>query len=151
MNSIKSQPKHHSELTNIAIVSKKHWNYSDELMNLWKDDLTITPDFIKENYVFHIQNNNDEIIGFYAFIVHEKQIILDSLFILPEEIGKGLGRILMNDFLEKIKKFKPENSIVEADPNAENFYKKFGFETIDYKSTKIKGRFLPIMKLNLNL
>ena len=151
MNSIKSLTKQHFELTNIALVSKKHWNYSDELMALWKDDLTITPDFIKENHVFHVENNDDEMVGFYAFIIDGNHVHLDSLFVLPEEIGKGFGNFLMNDFLDKIKPFKPESIIVEADPNAENFYKKFGFETINYKPTKIKGRFLPIMKLNTNL
>jgi hypothetical protein len=36
-----------------------------------------------------------------------------------------------------------------ADPNAERFYEKMGFQVIGSKPTQDNARFLPIMELNL--
>ena len=31
------------QLTRVAKIAKQHWGYTDEWMQLWEDDLTITP------------------------------------------------------------------------------------------------------------
>lgn len=86
----------------------------------------------------------------HIFKSNETTIKLDNLFILPEFIGTGLGRILMNHFLEKVKDYEIEKITLDAEPNAEDFYKKFGFIRIGQLESSIKNRFLPIMELNLN-
>ena len=35
-----------SVLTSIAFLSKKYWNYSDKWMELWREDLIISPKII---------------------------------------------------------------------------------------------------------
>ena len=68
---------------------------------------------------------------------------------LPEYIGKGFGNYLMLDFLNRIKENRDVKKILlDADPNAEKFYQKFGFTTIGQLETSIKNRFLPIMERN---
>lgn len=146
MKIIKSLPCYHTILTEIALNSKKFWGYPDEWMQLWKGDLVITEEFIYKNEVYHLADQEYKIVGFYAFVINENYIYLDSLFILPEYIGKGLGKILINDLLQKVKEFGHKTIILESEPFAEDFYKKYGFETIDLKPTKIEGRFLPIME-----
>ena len=84
----KSTSELHVKLTEISFVSKKYWNYSDEWMEIWKDDLTITENFITNNYVYHLENDANEIVGFYAFVKFDNYIELDSLFVSPEYIGK---------------------------------------------------------------
>ena len=79
----------------------------------------------------------------------DDQIILDNLFLFQKYIGQGFGTLLMNDFLESVKKLGFCTIILEAEPNAEQFYKKFGFSTYDHRESNIEGRFLPKMKLNL--
>ncbi|WP_317197398.1 GNAT family N-acetyltransferase [Flavobacterium psychroterrae] len=91
----------------------------------------------------------DKIIGYYSFF-HESEntIKLDNLFVLPDFIGKGFGKILMNDFLNKLKNIDGQKVILNSEPNAETFYAKFGFVKIGQIETSIKDRYLPIMELN---
>ena len=145
----KSTSELHVELTEISFVSKKYWNYSDEWMEIWKDDLTITENFITNNYVYHLENDVNEIVGFYAFVKFDNYIELDSLFVSPEYIGKGFGNLLMTDFLSKVREIDFNYKKLKAEPFAEIFYKKYGFETIELQlSSKIENRYLPIMIKN---
>ena len=145
----KSTSELHVKLTEISFVSKKYWNYSDEWMEIWKDDLTITENFITNNYVYHLENDVNEIVGFYAFVKFDNYIELDSLFVSPEYIGKGFGNLLMTDFLSKVREIDFNYKKLKAEPFAEIFYKKYGFETIELQlSSKIENRYLPIMIKN---
>lgn len=145
----KSTSELHVEFTEISFVSKKYWNYSDEWMEIWKDDLTITENFITNNYVYHLENDANEIVGFYAFVKFDNYIELDSLFVSPEYIGKGFGNLLMTDFLSKVREIDFNYKKLKAEPFAEIFYKKYGFETVELQlSSKIENRYLPIMIKN---
>lgn len=53
----------------------------------------------------------------------------------------------MNHFLENCKNCK--SITLDAEPNVEAFYNKFGFKKISELETSIKDRFLPIMELIL--
>ena len=145
----KSTSELHVELTEISFVSKKYWNYSDEWMEIWKNHLTITENFITNNYVYHLENDANEIVGFYAFVKFDNYIELDSLFVSPEYIGKGFGNLLMTDFLSKVREIYFNYKKLKAEPFAEIFYKKYGFETVELQlSSKIENRYLPIMIKN---
>ncbi|WP_076752645.1 GNAT family N-acetyltransferase [Elizabethkingia anophelis] len=141
----KSEPKYHSELSEIAKKSKRFWGYSDEWMYLWDEDLTLTQKYINTNEVWHIENESEEIIGFYSFYRENEDFIrLDFLFIKPEYIGYGYGKLLINHFFSQAK-LLADKIVLDADPYAEEFYQKFGFKTVENKPTKIEGRFLPVM------
>ena len=145
----KSTSELHVKLTEISFVSKKYWNYSDEWMEIWKDDLTITENFITNNYVYHLENDANEIVGFYAFVKFDNYIELDSLFVSPEYIGTGFSNLLMTDFLSKVREIDFNYKKLKAEPFAEIFYKKYGFETFELQlSSKIENRYLPIMIKN---
>lgn len=145
----KSTSELHKKLTEISFVSKKYWNYSDEWMEIWKNHLTITENFIINNYVYHLENDANEIVGFYAFVKFDNYIELDSLFVSPEYIGKGFGNLLMTDFLSKVREIDFNYKKLKAEPFAEIFYKKYGFETVELQlSSKIENRYLPIMIKN---
>ena len=55
----------------------------------------------------------------------------------------------MNDFLKKTKQLDIDKITLDAEPNAEFFYKTFGFETIGKLESSIKDRYLPIMELQI--
>ena len=38
-----ARPAEANELTQIAIRSKAHWGYSQELIDIWAEDLRVTP------------------------------------------------------------------------------------------------------------
>ena len=136
-------------LTLITKKSKAFWGYSPEQIQEWDKNLTISQDYIKEHNVYKLTVNN-LIIGYYSyFFKDEKEIELDNLFILPEYIGKGLGKYLVLDFLNRIKDQKAERIILDSEPNAESFYSKMGFVKIGEFETSIKNRFMPIMEMKL--
>ncbi|WP_445430987.1 GNAT family N-acetyltransferase [Chryseobacterium indoltheticum] len=136
-------------LTDITKKSKAYWGYSDEQMKKWSDLLTITEEYIQNNEVYKLIINQS-IVAYYSYFEIEKDSVrLDNLFVSPENIGKGYGKLLMNDFILKIKKSEAQRIILDADPNAQKFYENFGFVKIGEIETSIKDRFLPIMELKL--
>ncbi|MEG1024836.1 MAG: GNAT family N-acetyltransferase, partial [Flavobacterium sp.] len=133
----------------ITKKSKAFWGYSPEQIQEWDKNLTISQDYIKEHNVYKLTVNN-LIIGYYSYVFKdEKEIELDNLFVLPEYIGKGLGKYLVLDFLSRIKDQKAERIILDSEPNAESFYSKMGFVKIGEFETSIKNRFMPIMEMKL--
>ncbi|QLC65830.1 GNAT family N-acetyltransferase [Flavobacterium sp. LPB0248] len=150
MNIQKAKTEDHIRLTEITKKSKAYWGYSDEQMEKWNNNLTITTiDYIETNPVFNLVHEN-QIIGYYSYLkLENNQVKLDNLFILPEYIGKGFGSFLMNDFLERMRNEKCQKIILDSEPNAEQFYQKIGFIKIGEFETSIKNRFMPIMEMKL--
>lgn len=145
----KASTKDHEILTEITKKSKAYWGYSEEQILKWSNNLTITQDYLKDNDVFKLINDN-KIVGYYSYMIEkEKNVILDNLFVLPEYIGNGLGKYLMTDFLNRMKEIKIEKITLDSEPNAELFYSKMGFVKIGEFETSIKNKFMPIMELNL--
>lgn len=134
----------HEMLTEVMRSSKAIWGYEKEQLEKWKDELTITQDHIKQNHIFNLWKG-DQIIGFYSYKEQGTNLKLDSLFVHPEFIGQGIGNTMMMDFLERVKPISKERIILDADPNAESYYNKYGFNTISLKKTSIQNRFMPIM------
>jgi ribosomal protein S18 acetylase RimI-like enzyme len=135
-------------LTEITKKSKAYWGYSEEQILKWKDNLTISKGYIENNSVFKLVKS-ERTIGYYSYCIKEKNVILDNLFLLPEYIGKGLGKYLMDDFLNRMRNEKFEKITLDSELNAENFYFKIGFKKIGEFETSIKNRFMPIMEMSL--
>lgn len=136
-------------LTEITKKSKAYWGYSDEQIENWSDLLTITKNYIEKNNVYKLLDN-DFTVGYYSYIyLNRKEVKLDNLFVLPNYIGTGLGKLLMNNFLDRIKNTEIEKIILDSEPNAERFYEYFGFKKVGQIETSIKDRYLPIMELRI--
>ncbi len=76
----------------------------------------------------HVAEQNGEPVGYIDVIPGE----INSLFILPEFAGKGVGRKLMEIGLPLVRNGHDGPVIVEATLNAEPFYAKFGFVTVGH-------------------
>lgn len=145
----KAIPGDHEILTQITKKSKAYWGYSNEQIEDWSPFLTVTEEYIETNSVFNLMLDN-EIVGYYSFF-HESEnsLKLDNLFVLPDFIGKGFGKLLMNDFLVRLQDLSVQKVVLNSEPNAESFYIKFGFVKIGQIETSIKDRYLPIMELKM--
>ena len=138
------------KLTELTIRSKSHWDYSMQQIEKWRDDLTVSEDYIIEKEVYKLIDSKDKIIGYYSFFkIDEVNVKLENLFVESKLMGYGYGKMLMNDFIERIRKTRTEKIILDSDPNAENFYAKNGFKVVGKLKTSIEGRFLPIMELKV--
>lgn len=147
MTILKASPSDHEILTEITKKSKAYWGYSNEQIENWSQFLTVSKEYIETNSVYNLIVDH-QVIGYYSFF-HESEntIKLDNLFVLPDFIGKGFGKVLMNDFLIRLQDIQAEKVVLNSEPNAENFYSKFGFVKVGQIETSIKDRYLPIMEL----
>ncbi len=146
----KSTPEDSEILTALTKKSKAYWGYSDQQMNDWSESLTITKNYIETNMVFKLVIE-DEIVAYYSYILLDLWTIkLDNLFVLPKLIGQGLGRLLIQDLLFRIKKTSINKIILESDPHVEKFYTKLNFVKVGQIETSIKDRFLSILELTLD-
>ena len=137
-------------LTEIALKSKAFWGYSHDLIESWREDLTVTSTMILNCTVFKCMVDA-KIVGFYVLNPPKETatIVLEMLFVLPNFIGKGIGKQLLQHSFKKALKLNVKTMTLLADPNAVSFYKKQGFVSIDKKESTIVGRFLPVMKKDL--
>jgi len=136
-------------LTEIAIQSKAFWGYSEELIESWREDLTITPKMFDEWNLYKYLVD-DEIAGF--CILNRANIrtsYLEFLFVAPKFIKKGIGTKLLNHAKEYCIGGSSAILNVLSDPHAEAFYAKHGFKIIAERESSVPGRFLPEMEFEI--
>ncbi len=137
-------------LTEISFSSKNHWNYPTEYFEVWKNELTITNEYIKSNNVKIIETDG-EAVGYYSVIELEndlkitnftmgKGVWLEHVFIRPEYIGKGYGKRLMQHLIKLSKKHQWKVLKILADPHSTDFYIKLGAKYIKEIPSNIPDR-----------
>jgi len=146
MNIVKANKADYYELTELTKKSKAYWGYSSNQIKERNEDLTITEKYISENYVYKLILK-DQMVGYYSYInINDKKVKLDDLFVLPKFIGNRYGDHLMKNFISRITESGFKLITLDSEPNAEDFYKKFGFNVVGKLESSIKNRFLPIME-----
>ncbi|MFV5174647.1 GNAT family N-acetyltransferase [Bacillus cereus] len=136
-----------NELSELALQSKATWDYSEEFILACKEDLTITEEYIKNNFLYVLENDNVK-IGFFSFLRNDKA--LDFLYIHPDYKGKGYGKILWEYVIEKVNELGLKSFTIDSDPNAKGYYLKMGAQLIgETPSTVFKGRVLPLLKYDV--
>jgi GNAT superfamily N-acetyltransferase len=133
-------------LTAIAFRSKAQWGYDRPFMEQCRNDLTILPDDIANNFVFVIEVNAN-IVGFYELRGKGPEANLYWLFMDPKVIGSGYGKRLWLHAVEISKGLGFVYMMIKSDPYAEGFYLRLGAERIgNLRSTSIPGLMLPLLR-----
>lgn len=139
-------------LSELALRSKAHWGYSTEFMETVRAELSYNEKQIQsEQARFLVLEQAGRAVGFYA-LAHQSgtDIELDALFVEPEHIGKGFGRLLIEHAKSTAAKMGATRLIIQGDPNAERFYlASGGVVTGTRESSSIPGRFLPTFAIDL--
>ena len=137
-------------LTEITISAKGHWGYPEKWMQAWIPSLTITAEYIMTHEIW-MAVIEDRPIAYYSFEENEGRLWLDNLWVLPEYMGQGIGRMLFQHALERCKVLGVSILKIEADPNAQSFYERMGARKVGEHRTEIDGepRILPVMEINL--
>lgn len=134
--------------------------WRNDVIDVWERSVRATHDFLQpgdidffKTLVEGIEFNafqvycaidaNNKIIG----IVGVADRKLEMLFILPEYIGKGLGKHLMNFVLTELNVNSVD--VNEENANATEFYKRFGFKVYDRTPLDDHGKPYPILKMRL--
>src|SRR5262245_41559117 len=99
-------PDQAADLSAIALSAKGYWGYSSEQLDLWKSEfLTISPEYIEANRVWVASVDSLKPVGFAAIEQHGQDAILEHLWVLPDYIGKGIGRRLFLHVAATIPRF----------------------------------------------
>ncbi len=143
---LKASAEDYNEMTNICVQSKKHWGYSEFLIDLWKDELTITPRFIRNTNVIKIENELGVILGFGSIEINDakKYYQITHLWVLPLYFEKNIGKLLLEQLELLVENYK--TIMVVSDPNSLNFYHKYGYQKIGEEKSKPDGKNLPVLK-----
>ena len=143
MEIVTAHPTDAAALSEISREAKAYWQYPDHWLARWKEELTITPEYIKKHRVTMLRDAY-HFIGFCAIEAHPGYYEVAHLWIRPAFMRQGLGQRLLANALSFI---LPGTEVrVVADPNAESFYQKQGFVTYDQVESEPPGRFLPLMR-----
>lgn len=143
-------------LTSISFSSKRYWQYPEEYIEVWKEELTITPEYINQNQVY-VAKIDGKLIGFISIVEVKddlpseirKGYWLDHIFIHPDYIGKNVGSELIS-FVKVLCRRKNISSLnILSDPNAKGFYNKLGAEYIKEVPSSIEGRTVSLYKLEI--
>lgn len=121
----RAKPHEAETLTEIAHAAKRHWGYPEDWIKEWKQELTITPEFISAKEVF-VALVDDEIVGCCALLLNGSLAEIEHMWISPEKMRRGIGRALFTH--AKLEAEAKGARIIElsADPHAEHFYARMG-------------------------
>jgi ribosomal protein S18 acetylase RimI-like enzyme len=146
----RAEPADADALTRIAFAAKGHWGYPERWMERWRGALIVTPTFIRRSEV-HVATIEKEPAGFYALVGRGQRRELEHLWVLPEQMGMGLGRALFDHALDRAAAQGAEILEIEADPNAEGFYLRMGATRVGEIVYELEGqeRVLPLLTVNL--
>ncbi len=139
-------------LNEIAFRSKAHWGYTPTQMEAWRADLAISAQWIEQQQV-HVAIANAKVAGFCAIVQDSpKQWRLEHLWVEPNAMGRGVGRLLLRCAAQVARSFGAADLMIDADPNAVAFYKACGALRVGEKPAPIEGaptRTLPVFRLEL--
>ena len=135
-------------LTEITIAAKRHWNYPEKWIQFWLPQLTLTAEYISKHEVWMVMAK-DAAIGYYSLEYSDGELWLGNLWVLPEHMGQGIGRLLFEHALNRCRGLGCSTLKIEADPNAQSFYERMGACKIDEHCSEVDNqpRILPVMEI----
>lgn len=141
-----ARPDEAGRMTEIAFAGKRHWGYPQNWMKSWRGILTVTSEFIASHETFSAVID-DQSVGFYALRQKGARLDLLHLWVLPEWMGRGIGRSLFRHALERVKALGFRELEIESDPNAEGFYQRLGARRMGTNTYTVDGqqRELPVL------
>ena len=150
MQIIRAVPEQAEALTGIAHAAKRHWGYPEKWIEGWRAILTICPKVLAASLAY-CAVESDRLVGFYLVTNENGKVHLDHLWILPDWMSRGIGRALFDHAIGEARRLGYHSLTIEADPNAEEFYKRMGAIRIGETITNIddQERTLPILRYDI--
>jgi putative acetyltransferase len=140
-------------------ISTISFNEYDQIIKLWELSVRTTHDFVPEKDIIfykniinkYLENNNlsavrDNVGKIIAFMGTSKDII-EMLFVHPNEMGKGIGKLLLNYAITELKIKKVD--VNEQNIQARCFYEKMGFCVVNRSALDNEGLPYPILHMIL--
>ena len=134
-------------LTVLALRAKSRWGYPAEWIDLWREELTITPQYISKHTLF-VATDEEIPIGMCALERVAGGCSLENVWIAPDRQRRGIGRTLVMLALREAARTHAGAVRVVSDPFAEGFYTRLGAERRGEVPSPMPGapdRVLPVL------
>jgi putative acetyltransferase len=129
------------------------------LIEIWEASVRASHDFLSEADISHFKGRIlDEFFDLVDLYSHKNETRktlgflgispdkIEMLFILPEQQGKGIGKLLLNFAITQ--KGITKVDVNEQNPRAVGFYKKRGFQIIHRNALDAEGKPFAILEMD---
>lgn len=136
-------------LSNLALAAKAHWGYDEAFIEACRAELTFAPADVERRHIV-VADVDGVVTGFYSVDGEPPVGELGNLWVRPDEIGTGLGRMLWDDALTTAAAAGFEYLDIDSEPFAEGFYLRMGAERVgEIASGSVPGRVLPQLRVKV--
>ncbi|MEV0641787.1 GNAT family N-acetyltransferase [Streptomyces sp. NPDC050619] len=136
-------------LSELALQSKAYWGYDEAFIAACREELTVHESEVEPRRTT-VAEADERILGFITLEGEPPEGILGMMFVDPDAIGRGIGRLLFAHNIATARKLGFVRVTIDADPNAEPFYRAMGAVRIGTTpSGSIPGRVLPLMAVTV--
>ncbi|CAM5720685.1 MULTISPECIES: GNAT family N-acetyltransferase [Streptomyces] len=144
-----ARPDEAAELTGLALRSKAHWGYDEAFMESCREELTVRPSEVGERRTA-VAERDGRVVGFTTVDGRPPEGAVGMMFVDPSALGQGIGRALFTHALATARDAGFTRLTIDADPNAEPFYRAMGAVRIgETPSGSVPGRMLPLLSVTL--
>jgi GNAT superfamily N-acetyltransferase len=139
------------QLRDLAHRSKAYWPYRAEFLEAVRPLLQLSSADMRDATVRVLEIDGRR-VGWHRVTLHADHAELEDLWLEPEWIGRGFGRLLFEDAVSVARQAGAGRLEWDAEPFAEGFYRAMGGEEVGRTpSAAERGRTLPRMRLELRL
>ena len=139
-----ARPGEEPLLSDLALRSKGHWGHDEAFLERARPELTVHPEHLVR-WIVRVAERDGALVGFAAVDPEARE--LEMLFVDPAAIGTGAGRALLADALDRAREAGLTELVIEADPDAEPFYRSQGAEPAGTRTSWSTGRELPLLRI----
>ena len=144
---LRATPEDIPQLKEVAVAAKAHWGYPAEWMVRWAEWLKLSPAFIEKYEVYKLEEGG-QMLGWCALVINGEHAHLEDLWVRPDRIGTGLGRILFECAVARARAGGATRLELEADPHAAGFYQHMGMVITGERKAEL-DRTIPMMEMAL--
>lgn len=146
-----ARPEELEAITALAIRSKRYWGYSDAFMAALKPELTFRQADLDDPLTWvEVLESDGSLIGALRMRRRTELAYLEDLWIDPQVIGQGFGRIGFERAVGIGRGWGKGVMELESDPHAEPFYRHLGCERVWMSPVSVvPGRSVPLMRYAL--
>ena len=146
-----AKPSECGELTALCLRSKAWHGYDAAFMAACETELAVTPKRLARGGHAAAVDETGQVAGFTQVLGAAAECWLESLFVDPPWIGKGVGKLLFEAARREALRLGAEDLVIESDPDAVAFYTAMGaIPAGTAPSGSISGRSLPRLVLPLS-
>jgi ribosomal protein S18 acetylase RimI-like enzyme len=145
----RARPSDAAELTQLARNAKASWGYPTEWLEAWREELTITAEYLLQHQVF-VADTGDVLAGVAALEHVRGEAVLEHVWIAADHQRQGIGEALVRHVLAVASEAGDRIVRVTSDPQALGFYERLGGRRVENVPAPMPGmpdRCLPVLEL----